>query len=126
MRGRLALASLIALPACAGGAPPIRMPDHDGPAVVARPLGGGDLRLEMTAPTAGYRLALDDVALRDGLAEVRLHYAPLPGDLFAQVLTELSVTVPAAALGDARAAAVLVRQGDGEPRLAVTIARPQR
>lgn len=123
---RLPLLTLMALPACAGGAPTMPMPDYDGPAVVARPHGAGGLRLEMVAPMAGYSLTLEGVTEREELAEVRLHYQMLDGDFFAQQLTPLAVDVPAELLGAARAVAVLVRDGEAEPRLALTTSRPRR
>lgn len=123
MGGRAALAILAALPSCASGAPTMPLPTWSGHVVSAKPSAGG-LRVEMTVPTAGHQLALEEVVVDGALAEVHLRYAPPTGELVAQVVTTLGVDVAGAELGQARAVAVLVKAGQAAPQLAVALALP--
>ena len=63
-RRRATLAATGLLAACAAGAPEetMTMPDWNGPAVHCRHLHDGSMRVELVAPTAGYRFTLRDVA----------------------------------------------------------------
>jgi len=94
--------------------------------VHARGTQAGDLRIEMVVPTADHSLTLASVTPNGRSADVLLRYAEPTGDFVAQVVTTLSVDVPASALADARAVAIRVQRGDDEPQLAVAIARTAR
>ena len=64
------------------------------------------------------------MAADGALAEVHLRYVPPTGGMVAQVVTTLGVDVAAAELGKARAVAVLVKEGQAAPQLAVALALP--
>ncbi|MCK5944231.1 MAG: hypothetical protein KAI24_19750 [Planctomycetes bacterium] len=125
MRWSPLAAMLVALPACAGGARPLRAPDYDGPPVHARQLADGGARVQLVAPTAGHAFALERVVTDRGTAEVHVRHAPPQGELVAQVVTTLTVDVPRTALGEAEVVEVLVHRDGvaGSPQLAVTFAR---
>jgi len=135
-RAPLALAVMMLPLACAGGGADGHRDDdmiecdYQGPPVTAELLANGDLRVEMTAPTAGHTLALVDVARVDGRAVVHLRH-DAPTDLVAQVITTLPLVLPAdsladafgGAFGDAREVHVRVAHGDDAPQLAAVVAR---
>jgi len=122
------IALLLLLSACASGTQPgtVPLPDWSGPAVHCRHLGDRSLIVELLAPTASHRLTMVDVTVDDSRADIRLLHQPPGSDvLVAQVITPLTVEVPAARLGAARAVCVWIATGNEAPRLALATARPR-
>jgi hypothetical protein len=118
-------APMFLLFACANGcyATVNEQPKWHGQPVQARTLEDGSMHIIMTVPTGGYALGILNVQHRGDRGNVFLRLQKPTGDFVTQVVTELSVSVPAADLEGSKEVRVwIVRDGE-ENRLAFTTTR---
>jgi hypothetical protein len=99
------------------------LPDWRGTPLHTRAAESGGLQLVMTVATGGHALRLLYVVRSGKRADVHLQYEAPSGDFVPQVISELSVMVPAEQLGDATAVCVWIRSGTEPARLALAAAR---
>lgn len=128
LRLRLAGGMLVLLLAACTNSPTMKtdepLPNWRGPVVHCRHLGDRGLLVELTAPTAGHKFTLQDIAVRGGRADAEFTWQQPTLAVTAQVVTPHRIEVGADKLGDARAVWVWVTDGSGARRLALATARP--
>jgi hypothetical protein len=101
---RFAGAGMLLAAACACGNPTMqeRQPDWSGPPLQVTSRADRGLDLELLAPTAGHAFELRSVVQAEGSADVQLVHRTPGGAYTAQVITPLSIVVPAERLADCR------------------------
>ncbi|MBL8753365.1 MAG: hypothetical protein JNK15_08700 [Planctomycetes bacterium] len=89
-----------------------KVQEWTGPEIAAaRPAADGPLVVTVAAPTPGYTLTLDTVAVQGGMREVQVTLLQPAADApVARVVTELELVVDAAKLAGSEPLAVAVRQ----------------
>ena len=119
------LAPMLLSFACANGANVTTndQPDWQGPPVQAHDLEDGSMRVIMTVPTGGHALDLSEVQHSGERGDVFLRLQMPTGDVVAQVVTELPVSVPSADLEGIKQVRVWVARDGGQSRLALTTTR---
>lgn len=135
---RLLFSAMLLCAACACGSPttmpeakPEAKPDWSGPPLQVTSLADRGLRLELLAPTSGHMFDLRAVVQAADGADVQLVHRT-PGDaIVAQVITPLSIEVPAERLAEARRVRVWITTLRGKddsseppPALAFVLTRP--